>query len=79
MAHRRIDYHDHARDQMRSRLISERQIASTLNRTDRLVPGHSGRLVAERDTSAGNILPNVFVEQDGGTTAFVLTVIRRGA
>lgn len=79
MAYQRIVYHAHARDRMRLRSIAEHQVLATLNRPDRLFPSHSGRLVAERDTTAGNTLRVVFVEQVGDTTAFVLTVIRRGA
>jgi hypothetical protein len=78
MAYARIDYDRHARDKMRERLVSERQIAAALNRPDRLLAGHSGRLIAERDTAAGNTLRVVFVEQRGGTVAYVITVYRVG-
>jgi hypothetical protein len=78
MAYSRIDYDPHARDKMRERRISERQIAATLNRPDRVVPGHSGRLIAERDTAVGNVLRVVFVEPHGGTVAYVITAYRVG-
>lgn len=78
MAYGRIEYHPHARQRMRLRRVAERQVIAALNAPDRIVPGHSGRLVAERETAAGNTLRVVYVERDGGAVAFVLTVYRLG-
>ena len=63
----------HARRRMREQRVSERQVATTLRNPDRLFPGHSGRLVAE----AGNIVRVVYEERNGGSVAYVWTVIRR--
>ena len=67
----------HARRRMREQRVSERQVATTLRNPDRLLPGHSGRLVAERNTEAGNIVRVVYEERNGGSVAYVWTVIRR--
>jgi prolyl oligopeptidase PreP (S9A serine peptidase family) len=78
MAYGRIDYDIHARENMVKRRISARQVLTTLNRPDRVVPTHSDRLIAERRTEAGNTIRVVYVEQHGGTTAYVITVYRVG-
>jgi len=79
MNYARIDYHPHAQARMAARRIAPRQVARVLAAADRAYPGNQpGRLVAERDTAAGNTLRVVDVERDGGATAYVLTVIRIG-
>lgn len=61
---------------MATRKVGERQVERTIANPDRLTPGHSNRLVAERATVAGNRLRVVYEEMDDGATAFVWTVIR---
>lgn len=62
---------------MQQRRVSARQIARTLNNPDRVFPSR-GALVAERRTDAGNTLRVIYVEREGGSTAYVSTVYRMG-
>ena len=78
MAYAGIVYHPHARLRMRQRRISERQVVATVSMPDRRSLGHSGRIVAERTTEVGNTIRVIYEEIDGGTTAYVWTVMRRG-
>ena len=78
MAYTRIEYDSHARLRMRQRRVSERQVTAALTAPNRRFPSHSGRLVVERQTAIGNTLRVVYEELEGGTVAYVWTVIRRG-
>jgi hypothetical protein len=78
MAYARIDYHPHARRQMRQRRVSERQVAAAIQNPDRVLPGHSGRLIAERTSELGNVLRVIYEEWHGGTVAYIRTVYRIG-
>jgi len=69
--------HRHVRFRMRQRRLSERQVVSTLELLDRVFPGQTGRLVAERDTDVGNVLRVVFEELADGA-GYVWTAVRRG-
>ena len=76
----RVEYHPHARLRMRQRRVSERQVERAIESPTRRQPSTNppGRIVAERDTAVGNTLRIVYVEREGGATAFVLTVYRIG-
>lgn len=65
---------------MVERKVGEGQIRRTIAQPDRLNPSlrHPERLVAERATTAGNTIRVVYEERDGGSTAYVWTVIRIG-
>ena len=78
MACGRVVYHPHARMRMSTRKIGGRQVERTIANPDRLTPSHSNRLVAEAATAAGNTLRVVYEEMEGGSVAFVWTVIRIG-
>ena len=79
---RRVTYSRHARDQMALRLISERQVERTIDAPNRRSPSTNptGRLIAERETEAGNTLRVVYVDRSTptGDAAHVVTVIRIG-
>ena len=77
MAFASIEYSQHARDQMQDRRISRNQVERSLRDPDRLRLERN-RLVAERDTAAGNYIRVVYVERltDHGTVALVITAIR---
>lgn len=62
---------------MRERSISKKQVERAIEQPDRLAY-EGGKLVAERDTSAGNTIRVVYVERltSDGETAHVVTVIR---
>jgi hypothetical protein len=76
VAYQRVDFDPHARQRMEERKIGENQVLRAIAEPDRQYPSHSGRFVAERQTAAGNVIRVVYVEQDNGATAFVITVIR---
>ena len=67
MTNDRIDYHPHARYQMRQRKVSERQVVAAVQSPDRIGPGHSGRNIAERKSELGNTLRVIYEEWHGGT------------
>ncbi len=75
-----VTYSNHARDQMRLRLIGEEQAERTIAAPTRSYPSTNppGRIVAERVTTVGNTLRVVYVELPTaqGTVAHVVTVIR---
>ncbi len=76
-----FEFDPHALKRMRQRRISRRQILRTVTNPDRLYSGYRGRLVAEYTTNEGNTLSVVFEEHEhaDGITAFIVTVIRKGA
>jgi hypothetical protein len=82
MGHRyaHFEFDPHALHRMRQRNVSRRQVIRTITNPDSLYFGHSGRLVAEYKTQAGNMLTVVFEEHPhvDGISAYVVTVIRKG-
>lgn len=77
MAFTSIEYSQHALDQMEERRIGKGQIENTLRNPDR-TRFDRDRLIAERNTAAGNFIRVVYVEKltSNGTVARVVTVIR---
>ena len=77
MAFVSIEYSPHARDQIRDRRIGINQVERTLRTPERLRLERN-RLVAERETEAGNIIRVVYVERltERGAVALVITAIR---
>ncbi len=82
MRYETIRLSNHARKRMRQRNIPRNQILRTLNEPERRYES-GDQMVAERSTTAGNVVQVVYVESPEellrGADAYIISLVRRGS